>query len=135
MIRRLNRFHGHGSIRVVYRDGSTARSRSLGLKYVSYPHKKPYRAAVVVSRKVNKSAVVRNRLRRRIYETLRRQSDIPPGLDLVFTVFDDGLMTYDSQRLEEVIISLLEQAKQSVPTNPRTLNRGRDIVKPEGNKR
>jgi ribonuclease P protein component len=47
---------------------------------------------VVVSRKVNKSAVVRNRMRRRLYELAREiEGHISQPHDIVITVFHDSL--------------------------------------------
>jgi ribonuclease P protein component len=49
--------------------------------------------AVVVSRKVNKSAVARNRMRRRLYELVRGLDDqISQPYDIVITVFQNGLL-------------------------------------------
>ncbi len=94
MIHQTHRFHGHNSLRFVYTHGQTVRSQHLVLKYVRNPRRKTYRVAVVVSRKVSKSAVVRNRIRRRIYEIIRIQSPhITQAYDLVFTVFSDQLAT------------------------------------------
>jgi ribonuclease P protein component len=68
MISRTNRFHGYNSLRNVYRHGNTARGPLFAVKSLQNPRRKSYRLAVVVSRKVNKSAVARNRIRRRLYE-------------------------------------------------------------------
>lgn len=56
--------------------------------------------AVVVSKKVAKSAVVRNRIRRRLYEAVRAQKmldDMP--VDVVFVVQSENLATIDAQEL------------------------------------
>lgn len=65
------RFHGHGSLRYVYKNGETVRGRLMTIKYTKNPRRKHSRFSVVVSKKVLKSAVGRNRIRRRIYEALR----------------------------------------------------------------
>ena len=109
MIGRTHRFHGYGSLRGVYQRGKTARSPMLNLRYDARDPKKPYRVAVVVSRKVNKSAVVRNRIRRRMYEIVRNQ-DVQPGTDLVFTVFNDQLAELPAPKLQETVSGLLEKA-------------------------
>lgn len=47
----------------------------------------------MVSRKVNKSAVARNRIRRRLYEAIRLMEDqISQPHDIVITVFQDGVL-------------------------------------------
>lgn len=111
MIARVHRFHGYGSLRGVYSRGQTIRSPLISLKYTVRPRNRPYRSAVVVSRKVNKSAVVRNRIRRRIYEIIRLMGiGLPDGLDLVFTVFSDELAAISPELLQELIIGLVHKA-------------------------
>lgn len=111
MINLKHRFHGYGSLRGVYQRGKSLRGGQLGLKYSSRGPAKPWRAAVVVSRKVNKSAVVRNRIRRRIYEAIRlADKDIAPGTDLVFTVYSDQLATIESDKLSALTTDLIKKA-------------------------
>jgi ribonuclease P protein component len=64
----------------------------------------------VVSRKVNKSAVVRNRIRRRIYEQVRQYETVPPDTDLIFTVFSDQVANLESKQLKTIISELLNKA-------------------------
>lgn len=67
-----------------------ARGALFGVKAMPNTRRQDYRAAVVVSRKVNKSAVARNRIRRRLYEALRQLDDqITRPHDIVITVFHD----------------------------------------------
>ena len=73
MIAARYRFHGHGSLSYLYRNGRALRSRHLTIKRVSNARRKTPRFAVVVSKKVHKSAVGRNRIRRRIYECIREE--------------------------------------------------------------
>jgi len=116
MIGRTHRFHGYGSLRGVYQRGDTARSPALNLRYAARDPKKPYRVAVVVSRKVNKSAVVRNRIRRRIYEVVRtNERTIRPGTDLVFAVFNDKIAELPAAQLQETVDSLLKKAAKQPP--------------------
>lgn len=111
MIGRTHRFHGYGSLRGVYQRGQTARTPLLNLRYSSRDPKRPYRVAVVVSRKVNKAAVTRNRLRRRVYAAVREADTlIKPGTDLVFTVFNDQLETLEREKLQTTVTGLLRKA-------------------------
>jgi len=111
MIGKSHRFHGYNSLRPVYRQGQTVRGPMLSLKFAPRDPRRPYRVAVVVSRKVHKSAVVRNRVRRRIYEIIRRgDAVIEPGTDLVFTVFSDQLAELDAARLKKTVEQLLGKA-------------------------
>ena len=128
MISRLHRFHGHNSLSFVYRHGKTVRGSHLSLKFALNPRRKMYRAAVVVSRKVNKSAVVRNRIRRRIYETLRQHEDLIRGpYDLVVTAFSEQLAELDAATLQRMVVEQLERAHLDTPAP--TANHG--IVKPK----
>ncbi|PIZ61552.1 ribonuclease P protein component [Candidatus Saccharibacteria bacterium CG_4_10_14_0_2_um_filter_52_9] len=111
MIGQQHRFHGYGSLRGVYQRGSNVRGQLISLKFAQRDPKRPYRVAVVVSRKVSKSAVVRNRIRRRVYEQVRRTDiSIPPGTDLVFTAFSEQIATMEEPKLRESITKLLNDA-------------------------
>lgn len=77
------RFHGHGSLRYLFKNGQAVRSRRITVKYITNPKRKHPRFAVVVSKKVHKSAVGRNRMRRRLYEIIRKEQ---PQLSEVFDI-------------------------------------------------
>jgi ribonuclease P protein component len=105
------RFHGHGSLRYVYSHGKAVRSRLVTLKYSRHPKRKTPRLAVVVSKKVYKGAVGRNRIRRRIYEILRQE--VPKfhyNQDLVFIIFTSEVLTMPHEELKEAILQLLASA-------------------------
>ncbi len=110
MIALRHRFHGHGGLRGVYQRGQSIRGPMMNLRFVHRDPGRPYRVAVVVSRKVSKSAVVRNRIRRRIYELVRTSDkDVTPGTDLVFTVFDEQLAKLESAKLQTIVSGLLSK--------------------------
>jgi ribonuclease P protein component len=112
MLRRLYRFHGYGSLNKVYRTGVTLRGGSLSLKYSGRKPGTGYRVAVVVSKKVHKSAVVRNRIRRRIFEAVRHYVQSQPlASDLVFTVFDDRVASLPNDQLASDVVRLLEKTQ------------------------
>jgi ribonuclease P protein component len=112
MIARKHRFHGYGSLRYVYQHGRTVRGQLTSLKFVPNTHRPTYRLAVVVSKKVNKSAVVRNRIRRRLYEVVREhETEITQPYDIVLTVFSEQLVTTPSPELEKIVLDQLTQAK------------------------
>jgi ribonuclease P protein component len=110
MLSRSHRFHGYGSLRRTYSNGQTARGSLVSLRFASRPAGKPYRVAVVVSRKVHKSAVVRNRIRRRVYELVRQSESVPPATDLIFMVFSDQIASLETGRLNAIISELLDKA-------------------------
>ncbi len=72
-----------------------------------------YRLAVVVSKKVSKSAVVRNRIRRRIYEIIRvhrKELDAPWPYDCVISLFEDRAATLPAEELKTHVLLLLKKA-------------------------
>ena len=112
MIHSTHRFHGRSSLRFVYQKGSTARGElPLALRYIVNPRNRGWRVAVVVSRKVSKAAVIRNRIRRRIFEIVRKDSGrLKPQVDLVFTVYDPAIADMDHSALEAAVLQQLEKA-------------------------
>lgn len=104
MIARLNRFHGYNSLRLVYRQGNTVRGPLFSVKARPNPRREGYRLAVVVSRKVHKSAVVRNRIRRRLYEIVRQMAPlICEPHDIVISVFHDTVADEEAAVLKSQI--------------------------------
>lgn len=96
----------------MYQHGKQTRSSLMGVRYCANPRRNRYRLAVVVSKKVHKSAVVRNRIRRRIFELCReRSAEIKNGQDIVITVFSESIATLPAPELAEQLQSLLERAE------------------------
>lgn len=111
MISQKHRFHGQKAITRVYRQGQAVRGAQISLKYLHNNRADHFRVAVVVSRKVHKSAVVRNRIRRRIYEALRNMTTlIGQPWDLVFVVYSDEIATLDYPKLQNDLKTMLEKA-------------------------
>ena len=133
MIDRTHRFQGHGSLRFVYQKGQTIRGPFCALKYIVNNRRRNYRIAVVVSRKVHKSAVVRNRIRRRVYEIIRTESSrIERPYDLVLTAYSDQLAEMPAAQLHQAIVEKLEKAGILTVQDQRALA-GRGIVEPKEN--
>ena len=111
MLSAQHRFHGHGSLRYVYKNGQAVRSHLITIKYTTNPHRKHSRFAVVVSKKVHKSAVGRNRIRRRIYEIIRhRLPSVTRPHDVVVMVFSGEVLGLPHEELCETIDQLFSQA-------------------------
>lgn len=111
MISRAHRFHGHNSLRYVYQHGEVVRGPALSVKSVLNDRRDTYRLAVVVSKKINKSAVQRNRIRRRIYEQVRLlEPYIDKPHDIVITVFSDQLAVMPAAELAKQVHAQLKQA-------------------------
>jgi len=105
------RFHGHASLRYVYKNGETRRAQYFHLRYVKNSRRKTPRIAVVVSKKVYKGAVGRNRIRRRIYELFRHQlPHISGGIDIVCIVTHAGVRIIDTEELRTAFESTLLEA-------------------------
>ena len=112
MLAKRFRFHGYNSLKFVYSKGSTARARYLSLKYAANSRRQDSRLAVVVSKKITKKSPDRNRMRRRLYEVMRRDwENIKPGYDLVITVFDERVGTISSEELESLVHDMLRSAE------------------------
>jgi ribonuclease P protein component len=128
MINRTHRFQGHGSLRFAYQKGNIIRGSMCSLKYIDNNRRHTYRVAVVVSRKVHRSAVVRNRIRRRIYELVRVEANsIKRPFDLVFIIYSDQLATMSSNELREIVLGQLMDAKV-IGISPRPDQSDHDIV-------
>jgi ribonuclease P protein component len=95
----------------VYQHGKTVRGSLTSLKYAPNPKRSEYRLAVVVSKKVSKSAVVRNRIRRRLYEAFRRQEGAFTGVhDMIVTVFSEQVATMPAEDVEKLVVRHLQDA-------------------------
>lgn len=110
MLSHKYRFHGHGSLRYVYRNGQTARNRFISVRFSANKHRLHSRIAIVVGKKIVKSAVKRNRIRRRVFEVVRAHWDhLVPNTDMVITVFSAELLTMSAQELEDTVLDALKQ--------------------------
>jgi len=74
-------------------------------------NKGDYRLAVVVSKKVDRRAVARNRIRRRIYEIFRTQGRLSGlGVDVVIYVKIVDVATIPHKELSDQISKLTKKA-------------------------
>ncbi|MDB5183190.1 MAG: ribonuclease [Candidatus Saccharibacteria bacterium] len=112
MLAKLNRFHGHQSVRRIYKQGRSQRNE-LGSLHVYVDPKHPaVHVAVVVSKKVHKSAVVRNRIRRRVYELVRvHMAEFKQQANLVFTIYQLEAASMPAEKLAAEVKNLLERSK------------------------
>ena len=123
MLPKRHRYHSRRDLSRVYQRGRTARSAYVAIRaYVRPDGRSEPRSAVVVSKKISKSAVVRNRIRRRVYEVLRGYwPQLKPGTDLVVTVFDARAATVPADQLRRLVAAALGSAhvlvaEESKPT-------------------
>ncbi len=92
MLARQYRFSGQGGIRYVYRKGATVRRPHFTIRVVQADPKKT-QFAVVVSKKIAKQAVIRNRIRRRIYAALEQIGMVPSGAVQAVIIVQDSWAT------------------------------------------
>ena len=111
MIANNFRFHGHNSLRYVYSNGKAVRSQLFTLKFVHNSRRTHPRFSVVISKKVMKSAVGRNRIRRRLYEYLRLHTDHLNGVyDIVIICSSGELRALPYAHITEQLDTLFSKA-------------------------
>ena len=110
MLSRKNRFHGHGAVRRIYRLGRPTRTALASLHVLRGDKVQTTKAAVVVSRKVDKSAVRRNRIRRRVYEYVRLHQIDQPA-ELVITIYQAEAAKLPAEELNRLLDEIFKKAK------------------------
>ena len=119
MLAKRLRFHGHGSLRFLYKNADAYRSRAFTVKAIKNPRRNHPRISVVVSKKVHKSAVGRNRMRRRIYEVIRHELPRFNGSqDIAIIVTNAEVIMMPAPELRDGLLTLLEQAGVFVVVDP-----------------
>ena len=112
MLQQRYRFHGRNSLRRVYRQGETVRSRLFAIRHIENPRHPDSRCSVVVARKVLKAAPRRNRVRRRIYEFIRLHwGHIQPNRDFIITVYEPNVYDMPGDQLRDSLVALLKRAE------------------------
>ena len=93
-----------------YAHGKTIRTPKMSLIY-NDNSRGFQRFAVVVSKKIEKSAVGRNRIRRRVYEAIRTEfSHAPKKRDHIFVVYSKDIASMDFTELRSLVNSLFSQS-------------------------
>ena len=111
MLNKKFRFHSRGGVRYVYQHGKTVRSSKMSLVFCDNARKYT-RFAVVVSKKVEKSAVLRNRIRRRVYEIIRKNLDkIPKERDYIVVIFSRDVLNMKYMEVEKILGELVEESR------------------------
>ena len=111
MLSKKFRFHSRGGVKYVYQHGKTVRRPKMSLVH-ALNSRGFTRVAVVVSKKVLKTAVGRNRIRRRVYEALRLNfDDLPKRTDYIFVVYSKDVGRMKFNELEKLLGELVEEAK------------------------
>lgn len=118
MLSQKYRFHSRGGVRYVFQKGKTIRTPVFSLVFMH--NSRGYRRfAVVVSKKVLKTAVGRNRIRRRVYEALRLEfADFPEPMDYIFVVYNKSVATMPFLELRHTIRELLSRTYTEIGHKP-----------------
>ncbi len=110
MLSKKYRFHSRGGVKYTYRHGKTIRTPKISLVY-NENTRGFTRAAVVVSKKIEKTAVARNRIRRRVYEAIRLElPNVAPKRDYIFVVYSKDIKTMSFEELRRVVSSLFKRS-------------------------
>jgi len=111
MLAAANRLRRAADINRVYKRGVYGSAEGqLSLKATAN-HLPASRAVVVVGKKVDKRAVVRNRIRRRLVALLRDQwGTLPAGYDIVISVHAN-LSEQPPARLQTLLTTALQRAR------------------------
>lgn len=111
MLAKKYRFHSRGGVKYVYQYGKTIRRSKMSLVFCENTRGFT-RVAVVVSKKVAKTAVARNRIRRRVYEALRVNFEfIPEKRDYIFVIYTADVMTMPYNDLVKLLGELVAESK------------------------
>ena len=115
MLAQENRFHGHASLKYVYRNGNVSRSRLFVVKAITNSRRSNTRCSIVVSKKVLKSAVGRNRVRRRMYHLVHEYLPyIHDAQDIVVIIYSAEVATMPHTELRAQLLEQLSEAKVEV---------------------
>lgn len=113
------RFHSRGGVNYVYRHGKSLRGKKLTLIYMKNA-RRFQRFAVVVSKKVCKTAVGRNRIRRRVYEAIRlykKSHNYNDYNDHIFIVYDQSFCDCDFSEISTLVEKLLNKSTSTLSSS------------------
>ena len=105
MLKKQNRFHGRRSVVKVLKSGHSRRGSDFSVR-TTISSKAP-RIAVLVSKKVDKRAVVRNTIRRRIVSAMEDILKLRPSGDVVVIVHNKQVLETDFDELKKQLSSSL----------------------------
>ncbi len=106
------RFHSRGGVKYVYAHGKTIRHAKISLVHCQNT-RGFQRFSVVVSKKIDKRAVVRNRIRRRVYEAIRlykKEQNFNIPKDFIFVIYNKDYTNCPFQDIQKQIASLIRES-------------------------
>ncbi|MDD4662033.1 MAG: ribonuclease P protein component [Candidatus Pacebacteria bacterium] len=108
MLKKENRLTKKKDFDRVYKKGRGLKADSLFLKIAENPNN-PTRFGIVVSKKVSKMAVTRNKIKRTVREIIRN-TDFNTGFDIIIVVYP-SIKTKSFIEIKEEINNLFKKAK------------------------
>ncbi len=109
MLAKDNRLTKKNDLGNVFKNGRAVRNDSLVFKFVENKRNNP-RFAFVISKKVSKKAVLRNRIKRIISESVRLKTRrLKKGIDGLFIVLP-GVREEDFKKIDNVVERIFKQA-------------------------
>lgn len=115
MISYQYRFHRRSSLKFLFSNGRTEHSSCMAFRYMLNTKNDLPRIAVVVSKKISKRAVVRNKIRRRIYEIVRQNLEcINMPIDIAIIVRSNKIIEISHNELSNAIVKHLNNIIKSV---------------------
>jgi ribonuclease P protein component len=110
MLSKENRLTKEKEFENVFKKGKVLKEKNLVLKFVKNDLKKN-RFGFIVSQKVSKKAVVRNKVKRRLRQIMRKKmKKIKKGLDLVFVALP-GIEKLGFSEVNEIIENILNKSQ------------------------
>lgn len=122
MIAKKFRFHGYGALNFVLTHGQQKRGKVFSVKFVKNPRRKNSRIAVIISKKVFKHAVDRNRARRRVYEIARRSFKTfarDDNFDIAIMIYGREVNTMTGTDLVQQLAPTFREILTETPTETR----------------
>ena len=117
MISKKFRFHGHGALKFIFAKGEQKRGKFFAIKYTFNPRRKNSRIAVIISKKVFKHAVDRNRARRRVYEIARRTEKTfaksGKSFDIAISLYTPEVNELTHEKMVEMLVPPLREIFES----------------------
>ena len=111
MISQKYRFHGRSSLKYVFTNGNNERNSLFSVKWITNPYRKHPRVAVIISKKVYKSAVKRNKIRRRIYAITQSFLEIASPVDVAINIYSPEILAVPHDELSSQLVSILDKIK------------------------
>lgn len=110
MLPKQNRLRKKKDFEKVLREGRWIKNGFLFLKWI-FNDLKISRFGFVVSKKISKKSTLRNKIKRRLREIIKRElPEIKKGIDGVF-ISKTGLEKKGFQQLEEAVVKILTKAR------------------------